>query len=381
MKVVPQLSVTATATALWLLLATQSGHSGFTGPLLMIIGGLLGITLYHSAFGFSAAYRNWFSKGETGGIRAQVIMLAAATILFTPILASGEVFGHAANGIFAPLGWRLLIGAFLFGIGMQLGGGCGSGTLFTAGGGNLRMVVTLIFFCAGSWWATLDMTFWQSLPSWPVVSLGREIGWLPAAILQLSFLAALWFWLKPHQRQVANDRTTNLHERLLQGPWPMVIGALLLAFLNWAVLLTAGHPWTVTWAFAVWGAKVATLAGWDPTGSAFWSSPYAARQLGEGLLIGHSSITDIGILFGALIAASLAGRFRPGFRMPLRSLLAAMLGGLMLGYGARVGFGCNIGAFFSGVASLSLHGWGWIIAALGGSYLGMRLRPLFGLAN
>jgi uncharacterized protein len=51
----------------------------------------------------------------------------------------------------------------------------------------------------------------------------------------------------------------------------------------------------------------------------------------------------------------------------------------MLGYGARMAFGCNISAFFSGVASGSLHGWLWIFAALPGNVLGLRLRPIFSL--
>jgi hypothetical protein len=62
-------------------------------------------------------------------------------------------------------------------------------------------------------------------------------------------------------------------------------------------------------------------------------------------------------------------------------LLAAILGGLLMGYGARLAFGCNIGAFFSGVASFSLHGWLWIVFALLGTWIGVKLRPLFGLSN
>jgi len=84
-------------------------------------------------------------------------------------------------------------------------------------------------------------------------------------------------------------------------------------------------------------------------------------------------------MFGAFIAATLAGKIAPGTRIPLPSLLAAVFGGLLLGYGARLAYGCNIGAFFSGVASTSLHGWVWIVFALAGNYLGVRLRPLFKL--
>jgi uncharacterized membrane protein YedE/YeeE len=88
---------------------------------------------------------------------------------------------------------------------------------------------------------------------------------------------------------------------------------------------------------------------------------------------------NFGIIVGALLAAALAGRFAPTWRIPLRSAGAAVIGGLLLGYGARLAYGCNIGAYFSGIASGSLHGWVWLIAAFSGNVIGTRLRPLFGL--
>ncbi|HAU23470.1 MAG TPA: hypothetical protein DCX09_02225, partial [Gammaproteobacteria bacterium] len=72
-------------------------------------------------------------------------------------------------------------------------------------------------------------------------------------------------------------------------------------------------------------------------------------------------------------------KFSPSMRIPARSLLAAVVGGLMLGYGARIAFGCNIGAYFGGISSTSLHGWLWFVAAFAGSSIGTRLRPWFGL--
>jgi uncharacterized protein len=84
-------------------------------------------------------------------------------------------------------------------------------------------------------------------------------------------------------------------------------------------------------------------------------------------------------VLGALAAAGLAGRFAPSWRVPARSLAAAVIGGLLLGYGARIAFGCNIGAYFSGIASSSVHGWLWLVSAFAGNAAGTRLRPLFGL--
>jgi len=70
-----------------------------------------------------------------------------------------------------------------------------------------------------------------------------------------------------------------------------------------------------------------------------------------------TSVMNFGIVLGAMAAAGLAGRFAPDWRIPPRSLAAAVIGGVLLGYGARIAYGCNIGAFFSGIASASLHGW------------------------
>jgi uncharacterized protein len=69
------------------------------------------------------------------------------------------------------------------------------------------------------------------------------------------------------------------------------------------------------------------------------------------------------------------------WRVPARSLAAAIVGGLLLGYGARLAYGCNIGAYFSGIASGSLHGWVWLVAAFAGDAVGVRLRPFCGLSS
>ena len=129
----------------------------------------------------------------------------------------------------------------------------------------------------------------------------------------------------------------------------------MLAALNGLTLAIAGHPWSITWGFTLWAAKLAQILGWDPAASPFWSGQFAATALSRGLGRDVTSVMNGGIILGAMMAAGLAGRFAPGFRLPLKSLAAALIGGLMMGYGARIAFGCNIGAFFSGVASTSVH--------------------------
>jgi hypothetical protein len=98
-------------------------------------------------------------------------------------------------------------------------------------------------------------------------------------------------------------------------------------------------------------------------------------------LAGTSSLTDFGMILGAMATAAIRRRFGDGPWPSRRSLAAAATGGLLIGWDARLGFGCNIGTFVGGVASGSLYGWIWLAAAPAGSALGIRLRPLFGLAR
>ena len=48
---------------------------------------------------------------------------------------------------------------------------------------------------------------------------------------------------------------------------------------------------------------------------------------------------------------------------------------------ARMAFGCNVGAYFSGISTGSLHGWVWFASAFAGSTLGVRLRSALGIGS
>ncbi|MFT5393353.1 MAG: putative membrane protein YedE/YeeE [Gammaproteobacteria bacterium] len=352
------------------------------GALILMLAFAMGVTLYHAAFGFTGAYRRFIEDGDLSGISAQFIMLSIAMVLFAPTLDSGDVFGHGVSGALAPVSVSMAIGAFLFGAGMQTGGGCASGTLFSVGGGSTKMLLVLFFFCLGCFLATFHFNWWVSLPSAGTISLRNILGTWQALALQLGALAlltsTLWLFGARHRNSLwsrASEEQFRLTwRRLLHGPWPLLLGAAMLALLNWATLLVAGHPWSVTWAFTLWATKTAVFFGWDPASVSFWSGGFTRRSLYQPLLADTTSVMNFSIILGAFAAASLAGRFHPQWRMSLRDGVFAVLGGLMLGYGARLAYGCNIGALFSGIASTSLHGWVWLFAAMAGNVLALRVR-------
>ena len=348
---------------------------------LFLVGVFAGIVLYHAAFGFTSSWRVFISDRRGAGLRAQMLMLAATCLVFFPLLAAGTLFGQPLRGSVSPAGIPVIAGAFIFGLGMQLGGGCASGTLYTAGGGSARMVVVLLAFIVGSVIGTAHAPWWTAQPSWAPISLVTLYGpWGGLAISLAAFAAIAYGTVvlerRRHGRVIQPEKTS----RWLRGPWPLVAGAVGLAVVNIATLVIAGRPWGVTSAFALWGAKAATTLGVPVHTWPYWTTPAQRTALEASVMNDVTSVMNFGIIMGALLASLLAGRFAPTWRVPARSLAAAIIGGLLLGYGARVAFGCNIGAYFSGIASGSLHGWLWLPAAFAGSALGTTMRPMFGLS-
>ncbi|AVO44133.1 YeeE/YedE family protein [Phreatobacter cathodiphilus] len=365
------------AIALAALTATGSGRLVLLG----VIGLAMGLALYHAAFGFSHGYRALLAEGRTAHVRAQILMLAAAVLLFLPALTMGEVFGRPVRGFVFPLGLGVVLGAFAFGLGMQIAGGCISGTLYSAGGGSLRMWITLASAVAGATLAAFAAPLWEGLPQWPAVSLPAVLGLGPALLLHAALFAGAYAGLLAlERRRTGGVESIGGRGRWLSGPWPYAWAALALAVLNFATLVVAGRPWGVTQAFALWGSKAMEAAGLaDPVFWAFWEEPTRVETLMRPLAADATTVMNLAVMAGALGAALLAGRFAPSLRIPAGAVLGSVLGGLMIGAGAIVATGCNISAFFSGIASGSLHGWLWIAAALPGAWLGVKIRPLFGL--
>ncbi len=372
----------------WLLLlglaASWLGMAqGWRQAALWGLGAALGLVLFHATFSFAGGFRRLLSEGRGAAFRAQLLMLGLAMLLFLPALDAGAVLGQPVRGFVFPVGTALLLGAFLFGIGMQLGGGCGSGTLFTAGGGQgARMWLTLAAFVAGATLAAWDGERWLDWPALAPVSLPGVLGTGAALGLGLGVLGLAWLGAVAleRRRHGAAEQLVWRGGALLRGPWPLVWGAVGLAALNFATLILAGRPWAITAAFPLWGSRLVEAAGWDdPAFWLYWEDPTRTEALLRPLLADRTTLMDLGLIVGAALAAALAGRARD-LRLPaVGPAAASVLGGLLLGYGAILGSGCNISAFFGGIASGSLHGWVWIFPALAGNWVGLRLRPLFGL--
>lgn len=337
--------------------------AGLRFGLMLSIGLGFGIALEGLRFGFAGPWRAMILRRDPAGIWAQLLAIGLVTLFALPLIASnpGEL-----NGARAPVGFAMVAGAFIFGIAMQVVLGCGSGTLVNAGSGNPVSLVALPFFAIGSFAGAYHLFWWTDLGTLPVLNLA---GWSGAGVtLALLAAAALLFWT------LAAPENRRLPRRL-------VIAALVLAALAVLNLVVSGQPWGVVYGLGLWAAKAAVAGGAELSGSAFWAAPATVERLKASVLTDYTSLTDIGIILGAFFVASwrAGGLSQRLPKLPPRAWVAAIVAGFLLGYSSRLAFGCNVGAYFSGIATGSLHGWVWFAAAFGGSVIGVRLRPALGL--
>ncbi|MBH0228877.1 YeeE/YedE family protein [Halobacillus yeomjeoni] len=360
--------------------------TSITQGVLFIIGIAFGLTLLHARFGFTSAFRRLLSVGNIQGLQSHILMLAVATTLFGIILSTGFSFtGSGPQGYVFPVGLSVVAGSFMFGIGMQMGSGCASGTLYTVGGGKSSMILTLLGFIGGSVLGAYHIAFWRGLPSLPAISLAEStgFGYFGGWIVQMLIFAGIYgitlkIARKKNPPKMKPLATTTGFKKLWRGAWPLLVAAVILGGLNALTLSIRGNPWGITSAFALWGSKFLQFLGIDVSSWTYWQGNTEALQ--QTVLADSTSVMNFGIILGAFIAAAFQGNFNPGKIKP-GIAAASIVGGVLMGYGARLAFGCNIGAYFGGIASFSLHGWVWMIMALAGTYTALFIRPLFGLKN
>ncbi|MEX2132091.1 MAG: YeeE/YedE family protein, partial [Pseudohongiellaceae bacterium] len=348
--------------ALFLLFATFS-MAGPRSAFLLCIGLGLGLVLEGLRFGFAGPWRVMVTDRDCRGLLAQFLAIGLAACFAFPLLAANP---EELSAALAPVGWSMVAFAFVFGMAMQAVIGCGSGTLVNAGSGNLIALAAMPGFVAGSFLGSLHLNWWTGLGSLPAYSLQGLFGsgsGLGVTLVGLAILGGVGIW-----RAVPGKR---------RPPTRLLVAAVLLAGLSILNLVVAGQAWGVVYGLGLWGTKLASVAGFDALQTVYWSTTANAERLQQSVLTDVTSLTNIGLIAGAFLVMRWRRQADPQVgAMTGGSWVAVAIAGLVLGYSARIALGCNVGAFFSGVSTGSLHGWAWFIAAFAGSTLGVRLRPL-----
>ncbi|AYD41406.1 YeeE/YedE family protein [Clostridium fermenticellae] len=404
--------------AMAILAASQSTKNPKLG-LFLITGLAIGYLMQRSRFGFAGGIKKIYLTGEASLTKALMFLFAislvvAAAVHYGAFLNGGQVAYRAAAGAkiipgtqnVDPVCILAVIGGFLFGIGMMLGGGCASGTLTDAGEGEGRALIVLFFFVTGSLWGGHDMTLWQKTPlyTWNKrIYLPDVFGYMGAIIISLLGFLAIYVFAKWYENKRKRENTfipleyeewekevpeseeykffsKETYHKFFVKRWSFYTGAVLLAAMFEVILISTGKSWGVTTTFMDWGAWLYQAFGLVDVSK--W--PYFAKEMKTihgGFMNDPASMRNLGIIIGALIAPLLAGHFSFKTNFKFKDIIFYAIGGILMGYGARLATGCNIGALYSGICNFSLSGWTFMIALVIGGIMGVKLVKKFNIAT
>jgi uncharacterized membrane protein YedE/YeeE len=359
----------------------------------------VGLVLQRGRLCFAGAFRDLFLMRNGSMMRAIIVALALLTPVFALIEARAVPepgFGAVAAGAHVvPLGLNLAVGGLLFGVGMVIAGGCVSGTLYRIGEGYVASWAALFGILIG---LSLAAHSWNAWYTWTIQS--APMGWLPTSVgyggavvatwlaLAAAFFGSLWWetWGAEHAPPLVSpggrkarpsvtfaEHLHALYAGLLGKGWPPLVAVAALAGLNVAAYLV-DTPLGVTGELAAWADRAAGVLGLAAP-ALIGADTLAGCNLALGSLgvINGSTLLDAGLVCGALLAALAAREFKVRLPRQRRRYVQSVAGGVLMGYGAGIGVGCTIGAFFSAIPSLGLSGWVFGAALLAGAGIGTHI--------
>lgn len=187
-----------------LFIALLLAHFSLVKAVYWIFGLGFGFVLQRSRFCFAAAFRDPLLFRDLGVAKAVVLMLGIATLGFSIIQYQAFLRGLTIPGKIYPVGLNTIVGAFIFGIGMVLAGGCVCSTLSRIGEGFLVYSWSLAGLVIGSLLGIGTFDWWSKiLPRWHKVFLPDYLGWGGAVIGQIFLLAVIFSYLSYLERKTS----------------------------------------------------------------------------------------------------------------------------------------------------------------------------------
>ncbi|WP_125154272.1 YeeE/YedE family protein [Clostridium rectalis] len=377
----------------------------------LIIGLTIGYVMQRSRFGFAGGIRKLYITGDSSLTKAlmflfSITIIATASIHYGAHVNGADVYYRAVKSGAAiipgsdfvePANLATVLGGILFGIGMMLGGGCASGTLTDAGEGEGRGLIVLFFFATGALWGAHDMPWWKESIFFKVhkqLYLPDVFGYMGTIIVSLLGFLVIYIIAKKYEskRKIENSFQSQKYEnwekdmpeskeykffsqytyhKFFVKRWSYYTGAVCIMIMFITILVTTGTSWGVTAVFADWAAWFYQSLGILDVSTWSW---FAGRMDGirGGFFNDPGSMRNAGIILGALLSPLLAGHFSFKKSFKFRDVVYYAIGGLLMGYGARIALGCNVGALYSGICNMSLSGWVFLPSLTLGGILGVK---------
>jgi uncharacterized membrane protein YedE/YeeE len=348
-------------------------------------GLLAGWVMHRSGFCVTAMFRDGFLLRDWFLLRMLVLLVVVSMPVYEGARALGLLEPYPFP-LLGPPALTSLAGGCVFGIGMVLAGGCVVGTLYKLGAGSLTAVVAFVGMLVGS------ALYAEVHPAWAAAAKATQLHAQALTVPQWLNLAPAWLivpssalggmllyrWFRAGHMSRPSFARGHLE------PWR---AALILAGIGLFSWLLVGMPLGITTSYAKLGAHIEALVLPERVAAlAYFSAQPLSYQppLGDAVISGGPGPTFdavgaiqypliVGIVLGGFVSAWRLREFRPRLRVPPRHLVSALLGGLLLGFGARLVPGCNIWHLWGGLPILALQSLLFLIGLLPGAWLGSRL--------
>jgi uncharacterized membrane protein YedE/YeeE len=338
-------------------------------------GFIYGFLLQKADFCFVASIRDWIS------VRDNRILIGVIVLIATALLGWGFALTFGAADISriwtVPFGGANLLGGLLFGIGMTIAGGCGSGTLYRCGMGYAQFWIVLLCAIIGNLLFAFIYDPWARdyvLEPITVAENGYTLFSLPlpywllpvlivAAIIALAVRRFGWQGFVNGVKGTFTDWQGNPFK---QSHWDVRFVALLMGIAATAQFILMSNVSITGPETRIGGLLLATLFGDD----AVYNNTYLNGLFAQfpKLGLGPEEILIIFLIIGSFVSALASGSFK--IRIPRTSRLPyAIGGGLLMGISSRIAPGCNIANVISGVGGLSISSVLVIIGMMIGIYL------------
>ena len=314
----------------------------------LLCGFLFGFVLQRGRFCITGAFRDMYVTKNNKMFIALLIAITVQSVGFFLLNEIG-VLNVAPAENFAPI--AVLIGAFVFGIGIVLAGGCATGTWYRAGEGLIGSWVALIVYMLFSAMMRTGPlgelnSGLKSLATTEQKTIYETLGispWILVVILSAVTLFLVYKQLSKPKVKLATmkPKKTGLAHILFEKRWNPFVTAVIIGLI----------------ATAAWPLSVATGRefGLGITGPSANIMQFLVT--GDSKFINWGVFLVLGILIGSFVAAKGANEFR--FRVPdVDTILKSAAGGVLMGIGATWAGGCSIG---NGMVETSFFSWqGWV---------------------
>jgi uncharacterized membrane protein YedE/YeeE len=360
-----------------------------------LIGLGFGFVLVRSSLGFAGSVNKLY-RVKSANNATLLMYIFLLTSILTAFIIGGDESSYRLS--IYPINLGLVVGGLMFGFGMAMSSCCATGSLTDLASGFSRALVTIVFFGLGVFLGFYTQGH-SSFVTTSLVSspMGEQFqggvflpdlfyfdgfnGYLGATALTAIFalvVIKLATYYEKKFNHSTDERTyevknISFFETVFVHTWKMWVSVIMLSSLFASLLWLSHKGWSASSALGIWFGKVLMLFGVEV--QTLESFTGRGSELFVNSLFSHAtSLQNMGIIFGSMLALIFAGvftkKFITGLKITPKGVATFAFGGLMMGLGTRLSNGCNVGALFTPIAEFSLSGWIYLIFVVIGGFAG-----------